>query len=370
MRKWLLASALLVPVTLAAQCSSSQIASGTNSGGQYVVYMPPTSCYNGDFIFFAHGYVQPGSPAGSWQSQLMLPDGTNLPSLINSAGFGFAASGYSKDGLAILQGIQDTAGLIGVIQGLGIPVKKYFATGASEGGLIAARLVEDNPMFDGGVAVCGPVGSFQKQLDYFQDARVLFDYFFPGVLPGSPIHIPANLMDKWNSVYEPAVVAALNAHPAKTLELINTAGIAVGTSESNAVNSITDVLWYNVFATTDAEKTLGGNPYGNLTRIYSGSSDDIRLNATVARFAENPIARFMAHKYETKGVLKVPLVTLHTTFDPIVPYWQEPLYGLKVQERGDSKELKQVASTNYGHCNINESDAVTALLDLILAAGL
>ena len=58
-------------------------------------------------IFFAHGYVPVGSPAGTWEQQLALPDGTSLPGLLNSLGFGFAASGFSKDGLAILQGIQD-----------------------------------------------------------------------------------------------------------------------------------------------------------------------------------------------------------------------------------------------------------------------
>jgi len=46
--------------------------------------------------------------------------------------------------------------------------------------------------------VCGPIGSFQQQIDYLGDARVLFDYFFPGVLGAawtqSNITIPAELI--------------------------------------------------------------------------------------------------------------------------------------------------------------------------------
>ena len=34
------------------------------------------------------------------------------------------------------------------------------------------------------LALCGPVGDFAGQIDYLGDFRVLFDYFFPGVIPG------------------------------------------------------------------------------------------------------------------------------------------------------------------------------------------
>ncbi|HVP47320.1 MAG TPA: hypothetical protein VMT32_12080, partial [Bryobacteraceae bacterium] len=181
MRKTILIVLVLsLPVFLSAQCTSvcssgpyttAQSASGP---AEYVLCLPQpaASCYNGDMILFAHGYVAPGSPPEAWQTQLTLPDGTTLPSLVNGLGFGFAASSFSKDGLAILQGIQDTKALTNVITGLHIPVHKYFVTGASEGGLIATKSVESDPTYGGGLAVCGPIGSFQKQINYFGDVRV------------------------------------------------------------------------------------------------------------------------------------------------------------------------------------------------------
>ena len=48
--------------------------------------------------------------------------------------------------------------------------------------------------------------------------------------------------------------------------------------------TIAQVLWYNVFATEDAQQRLGGNPYTNIERQYSGSSDDAALNAGVDRY--------------------------------------------------------------------------------------
>jgi hypothetical protein len=381
MRKFLILIAVLLPVARAATCTSS-LSSGTYGTAQgasgnaveYVVSMPePASCYNGTMILFAHGFVPPGSSPEAWKSQFALADGTSLPALVNSLGFGFAASGYSKEGLAILQGVQDTAALTTVIQGLSISVNKYFVTGASEGGLVATKLLEGSALYKGGLAVCGPLGDFQKQIDYFGDVRVLFDYFFPGVLTsagGNAVTIPPGLIANWATVYEPAVVKALNANPLATLQLLNTAGIPTGINFANAANAITGALSYNVLATTDAAATLGGNPYDNIGRVYSGSFNDTRLNAMVARFAAVSPAPANILLYDTSGLLGDPLVTLHTLSDPIVPYWQETLYASKVQAENRSSELSQIPVVSYGHCNVSSTDAEAALALLLLKADL
>lgn len=373
----LLILSLSLSLAVSAQCTSPLVSTGIYPGldgpAQYVVSIPPATCFNGDVILYAHGYVAPGSPADAWTSQLALPDGTSLPALVNSLGFGFAASSFSKDGLAIIEGIHDTKALVGVISGLypTVPVHKYFVTGVSEGGLVAAKSVEDDASYSGGVAVCGPIGSFQKQIDYFGDVRVLFDYFFPGVLSsagGSAIQIPASLMTNWPA-YEAAVVKALNANPIATIQLLSTAKIPIGLSYSNATGAIAGALWYNVFATNDATETLGGNPYANIGRVYTGSLNDSRLNAKVARFAESSQALTKLPAYETIGLLSNPLVTLHTLADPVVPFWQETLYGAKAA--ASAPELAQIpVLLRYGHCNVTATNAVSALVVLLAKAGL
>lgn len=230
----------------------------------------PSSCFNGGIILFAHGYVPVGSASGTWQSQLQLPDGTSIPGLVNKLGFGFAASGFSKDGLAVLQGIQDTKALLNVLAGLTIPFGKVYITGASEGGLVTTKSVEHDASYAGGLAVCGPIGSFQQQVNYLGDARVLFDYFFPGVLGAewtqNNITIPSNLMTGWTTEYEPAILNAISANPLATLQYLNTSNIAIGLNPANAGPAIVSALWYNVFATNDAISTLHGNPYDNIGR--------------------------------------------------------------------------------------------------------
>lgn len=381
MFRFFILAAVLLPASLSAQCSSALVsagvygpAQGASGNAEYVVYLPqPSTCYNGQMILFAHGYVPQGAPANAWLSQLILADGTNLPALVNAQGFGFAASGFSKEGLAILQGIQDTKALTNVIQGLSIPVNRYFVTGASEGGLIAAKSVESDPIYKGGLAVCGPLGSFQQELNYVGDARVLFDYFFPGVLTsagGSAVSIPINLIANWTTVYEPAVRQAVNSNLLATLQFLSTANIPIGLSLSNAADAVTEVLSYNVFATDDAHATLGGNPYDNIGRFYHGSFNDARLNAQVARFAADPAALVNLPSYETTGLLHDPLVTLHTLADPLVPYTQETLYAIRAHAEHSSAELAQIPVLSYGHCNVSGNDAKDALLLLLLKAGL
>jgi hypothetical protein len=379
------AIALLFPLSafLAAQqcpstcsCGTYGAAQGASGPAQYVVCMPSAGSYNGDMILFAHGYIAQGSPEpATWLSQLVLPDGTALPTLLNSKGFGFAASSFSTDGLAILSGIQDTKALISVVGALNISVRKYFVTGASEGGLVAAKSIEDDPgSYAGGLAVCGPVGSFQKQVNYFGDVRVLFDYFFPGVLTsagGSAIDIPPALIQNWFTQYQPAVIEAVNSNPLATLQLVNTAQIEIGLTPSNAASAIADLLWYNVFATSNAQTLLGGNPYDNTDTVYKGSFDDARLNRLVGRYAATGTALSdIASYYETKGLLHDPLVTLHTVADPIVPFWQEPLYATKVRSQGSISELVEIPALAYGHCNVTAAQAEIALSVLLLKTGL
>lgn len=379
MRKlvWFLAIVILsIPGSLyAAQCSSAAPVAGLYAGAdgpaQYVISMPsPANCYNGQMIFFAHGFVAPGSPANAWLSQLVLPDGTSIPGLVNSFGFGFAASSFSKDGLAILEGVQDTSALVNVLHGLGIPVQKYFVSGASEGGLVAVKSLETNALYSGAVAVCGPIGSFQQQINYIGDVRVLFDYFFPGVLetgtPGeSAISIPLALQQNWFTVYQPKVIQALAANPLATLQLLIVGNIPVGLTAPTIGESIAGALAYNVFATNDAIATLKGNPYGNLTRVYRGSFNDAKLNALVARFAEAPVN---LAPYETTGKLHDPLVTLHTLADPIIAFRQELLYADKVRGNRSSAELTEIPALAYGHCNVSSAETASALLLMLSKA--
>jgi len=315
----------------------------------------PASGWNGELLVWAHGYVAFNEPLDFYN--LSLGD-LSLPDFTQSLGFAFATTSYRQNGLAILEGVDDVAELLAAFAAsAGQPASRTYLVGASEGGIVATLFAERKPdLIDGALALCGPIGDFTAQVDYVGDFRVLFDYFFPGVLPGDPTQIPAEVIADWDSVYVPRVRAALAANPNAAYQLIKTSRAAIEPGNPSSVESTSvGLLWYSVFGTNDAAAKLGGNPYGNIGRWYSGSTNDLLLNLRVKRVARDSAAAAALGSYQTSGHPGVPLVTLHTTGDPIIPYWHEKIYALK-----SGGSVPEIAVGRYGHCSFTPGEVVGA----------
>jgi hypothetical protein len=360
---------VLIPYAAEAACKSSCRPDGAQSSGAiYRICMPEPSCYNGDLVIYAHGYVDAYKPVGIPEGQLTLPDGTSIPSLINSIGYGFATTSYSRNGLAVVEGVRDVRNLVDVYtKDVGAP-KRVFMVGPSEGGLVTAKAVEAYPtVFTGGLAACGPIGNFRAQIDYIGDFRVLFDYFFPGVIPGKATQVPQSVIDNWDAIYVPRIKAAVAAKPAAAVELLRVGKVPIWFNPANIEDAILSVAWYTVFATNDAAQQLRGQPFDNIGKWYMGSSNDLRLNLLVERYAAAPQAlATIQNFYETTGLLGIPLVTMHTTGDQVVPYWHEPLYRTKVQSTGSAGKHINIPVLRYGHCNFKAAEVLFGFALLVL----
>ncbi len=342
-------------------CSSGVLPSGALS----LICVPPIG-WNGQLVVFAHGYVAFNQPLGFYNLDLL--DGTNIPTLVQALGFAFATTSYRKNGLAIREGVDDVRELVAAFLATVRPPLplRTFVTGVSEGGAVATLLAERSPeLFTGALSACGPIGSFRGQLNYIGDFRVLFDYFFPGVIPGSPISIPPEVVTNWERVYIPRVLGALAANPSATLELLKVARVPFEPSDPTTMASaVIGLLFYNVLGTGDAQASLGGNPFDNRFHWYFGSSNDLRLNLRVQRFAASAAAVRNLRAYETDGKLTIPLVTLHTTRDEIMPIWHELLYGLKARPRERGVFLP-LPVDRFGHCNFTAAEVLTAFIGLL-----
>ena len=105
-------------------------------------------------------------------------------------------------------------------------------------------------------------------------------------------------------------------------------------------------------------------PFGNIGRAYSGSLDDAALNAGVQRFQLTADPVQMA-TLQTSARLRRPLVTIHTTGDPIVPIWHEPLYRSRLDFIGKLFETR-ITVARYGHCNFTDAEVLGAFAVLVL----
>ena len=213
-----------------------------------------------------------------------------------------------------------------------------------------------------------PRGDFVAQIDYLGDFRVLFDYFFPGVIPGGPVDVPAEVRAQWTTTYVPAVLAALQADLPATGQLLAVAGAPLDPLDpTTAGTTVVSALWYDVFALPDARTRLGGQPYDNIGRIYHGSLDDDALNAGVARVTADAGARAQLGSFQTTGALTIPLRMLHTTGDPIVPVDQAERYVQKV-DAAASARLEPRTVDRYGHCTFQQSELLEAFSAVVQQA--
>jgi pimeloyl-ACP methyl ester carboxylesterase len=332
-------------------------------GALYQICFP--SNWNGDLVLYAHGYVRPGGDLALPNDQI---GGQSISSTVTGLGYAYGTTSYRANGLVAVEAVEDLVELETTFRRLYRPdPNRSVVVGVSEGGLVATLATERHPdHFDGGLAACGPIGSFRRQLDYFDDFRVVFDYLFPGVIPGSPVDVSASVTANWETVYAPAVVVALALNPSAARELMRITGAPSERDDIMAIAaSAVGILWYNVVGSSDAQARLGGQPFDNSTRLYSGSSDDGALNAGVARFTADPAAIVSLAAFETSGTLTVPLVTLHTTGDQIVPFEQEGLYADKVSQASASARLSQNAVDRFGHCAFQASELLAAFSSLV-----
>jgi pimeloyl-ACP methyl ester carboxylesterase len=359
--------ALTSPGTGSSTCEDGEQA----SGAKYRI-CTPTVTWNGDLVLYAHGYVGPDEPVEIPEDQMSLPGtGTTIDQIVTDLGFAFATTSYYTNGLAVLPALSDLLDLVHIFTSTkGLPEHIYLA-GVSEGGLITALSVEQYPdVYDGGLAMCGPYGDFQGQINHYGDLRVVFDYFFPDLMPGAPFSVPSSLKDDWrggffSTTIEPVITDLANI--TKVTQLLTVTGVSpYRYAPPTSTASISKLLWYNVFAVEDATAKLGGQPFDNHGRDYTGSSDDSALNAGVARFSADQAAldEIQAH-YQTTGKLSAPLVTLHTTGDEGVPYWHATQYLSKTHTAGSEDLHAHVRVDRDGHCNFTPIEVLAAFSRLV-----
>lgn len=331
-------------------------------------YSVPISPWK-DVIIYAHGYVNPTTPGPT------IPDdkigGRYIGDLINSLGFAFATTSYPGNGLVVPAAVPDIKKLADQFKAKFPQTEHVYLVGVSEGGLITAKVIETYPnTFTGGIAGCGPVGDFEKQLDYFGNFQVLFHYFYPNIDIGTPDRVPDSLITSWvNGGMKTEIQSRIDG---KILPLLKVAEVPID-NLTDAKQTVLGLLRYNLLATNDAVNKLGGYPFDNRRIFYHGTGipqKDIVLNSQIPRFrADSTALNEINSDYQTTGKLTIPLVTIHNTGDPIVPYFHERLYEKKIEQEGSTALHKNIALNSYGHCNFNTSDLLAAFSALLKLTG-
>lgn len=356
----------------------TQVTGEIGAGAKYAFFVPAE--WNGDLVLYAHGYIDPALPVALPTADQIEP----FRDVLLGLGYAVGYSSFSRNGLAVKEGTRETGQLRGLFVSYFSSPARVYLTGHSLGGLVSLNLIEKFPAYyDGALPMCGTIGGSQAAVDYVGHLRVLFDLFYPNVLPGSVAEMPANI-DLQTEVIEPiaeAIIADLGANGAEAkafaisrlqqtpVPFVASAGPDV--LGATLIESFARAIGFQFRGFADAiQRAHGHFPFDNSETVYGGPLPEpvlAMVNAYVGRFegdedAHNALAQY----YEPTGVLRRPVLTLHNALDPNAPWLHEERYAQKAVAAGSSDLLVQRrASAPYGHCAFTVAEMVEAFTDLV-----
>jgi pimeloyl-ACP methyl ester carboxylesterase len=281
--------------------------------------------------------------------------------------------------------------------------------GHSLGGMVVLMMAERYSQYDGALSMCGFVGGGQLQVDYIANVRVLFDAFYPelssALIPDNAVNVPPGLnFGAISSGIAAGIAAEFTKDPvdpvAALLKLLSFATVEqialpfesgdipfadpeafglwlatrtpaqISALASQIVQSLLSALYYNIVGGHDLLERTRGSAFDNRSTVYTGPllnpATQGWLNTTVDRFRSRPNAvNYLRQWYEPSGTPKIPVLTLHTTLDPDVPFRHQTAYAQVTAAARSSERLVQQHVDRYGHCNFTAEETFGALADLV-----
>ncbi len=382
--------------------SSCATSTGTNTlqgsidGANYTIQVP--SNWNGTLVLYSHGYTPSTAPLIN-----PAPDAPDQPTATKllQEGYALVGSSYSQNGWAVQQAFHDQIALLNYFAAnCGNPTRTI-AWGDSMGGLITAGLVQLYPQrFAGAVPMCGllsgSVGLFNVQLDGIfafnlllaNGSLQLVNFTNAQATLTQAEGILAQAQTTPEGRARIALFSALEDVPGWfTTGSAEPAPNDYATQEQNQYLAAQVDFFFDFVAMSEAEARAGGNYSWNngvnyfqqfqlsanhqeVQALYKQAglnlNKDLSTIEKASRIHADPKAvNYMRNYIVYNGDLDIPVLTMHTTADPLVFNQVEQAYASVVNRTGDSQLLRQVFVHRAGHCAFTSAENLTALHTLI-----
>ena len=331
--------------------------------GAFFILVRPDA-WNGDLVVLLRGGVSAGDPVSP--PEPLFP----LAEALATQGFGVAMSSYRSNGFAVSDGIIDSR--IAEAQftsHFGRPTDT-FLWGFSMGTHILQQYLErDQSPYSGGLSVCGSLGGATLAWTTFVHKRAIFDYFFPGVLPGDALSMPTSTRSQFIADYVPRIAGAILADLPRAIEMTGVEQFQY--TFTGDVAELIDAIVLSVAIASldgaDLVEKANGIPVDTTTTVYTGSSDDTALNAGIDRFTADPNAAGYLGATDPEGRLTRPILEIHNRVDPVVPLDLHREAYLEILARTGNTGLVFFREVDrYGHCELTPEELFQAFGDLLL----
>jgi dienelactone hydrolase len=364
-------------------------------GASYVMDVPAP--WNGTVLLYSHGYV----PAGNPNPAQNAPNATIRDALL-SAGYALIGSSYASTGWTLERALPDQIATLDEFAARFGRARRVLAWGTSMGGMITTGLVERHRhRFAGALAMCGlqqgAVANFNNTLDPLFALRTLLApgadvplvripdqaaaFAGIGVLTGAMTAAQATPLGRARI----ALAAALHNIPAWTDPAQpEPAPDDYDTAQLNQFRTLSLTVYVGLSWRQEAETRAGGNMSWNTgvnyARMLARSSVRAEVEALYARVGEDALAAdlatlaaaprisadpaavaYMARHIAFTGRLSAPLLTIHTTGDPLVPVQVQHAYQDAVDDVNRSGLLRQAYVHRAGHCTFTAGEMLAAL---------
>lgn len=362
-------------------------------GTKYLIKAPDD--WNGTLLLYSYGPLRRPEQT-AWDAETPLIDA------LLDRGYALAGCG-TKRFWPLEENVPNQLALLGTFAAVIAEPEATIAWGQSIGGLMSAALVQAAPeSFDGALVLCGTLGGGVATQNQQLDATFAFKTL---LAPDSGLQL-VNITDREANLQEAlSILEQAQATPEGRARIALAAAMATipgwydpalprPADDDHAAQEHAQYEWFRgidwmVFLGARAvlEQRAGGNISWNTGVDYrhlldqSGCRDQVNslyaaagldLDADLDALARAPriaadasaVSYFQRFVTFTGDLGNVPVVTLHTVGDGLVPVNHTRLYGAAVQQAGQDDLLRQLYVDRAGHCTLTSAEVLTALASL------
>ncbi|WP_222598320.1 alpha/beta hydrolase family protein [Lentzea tibetensis] len=344
-----LAASILAPVDATTSPCPAELPATTTcyegqdaNGAFYTIAVP--QAWNRSLVVHAHGGPDLGAPTPERSR-----DDLARWNVMVREGYAWIGSSYRRGGYGTRMAAEDTENVRKLFtQRFGRP-RKTILHGQSWGGNVAAKAVEIYRGYDAALLTSGVLAGGSRGYDYRVDLKAVYEYYCGKHDPQTSAELRKKLQECTG--YQTPVRTEVQQ---RNLDDI----LGVTKVPESALASH---LNFATFTFRDIVHTRLGdrNPFSNKGVRYSGSHDDLKLNATIARFDADPKARRdLSYDSDITGTARIPILTVHAIGDPTAFVEHEAAYRASMRGRDN---LVQTFTTEAEHSALSDAEYASAI---------